>query len=103
MILIFGQFVSYPYENNNIWVESLIGYRIADTAITTICHLLVSFTKLWYYMASVDFEIDFIFFLFSARFSFYYFSAEKFVMLAPVQCLYYPVNKQYPALFISYF
>jgi hypothetical protein len=96
MILIIGLFISYAYESNNSWVKPLIGYHIADTVVKTICHLLVSFTTLRYYMTSIDFEMDFIFFCFSARLPFYYFSEEKFVMLTPVQCLYYPVITQYP-------
>ena len=103
MIWIIGLFVSYAYESNNSWVEPLIGYHIADTAITTIFHLLVSFTKLRYYMTSIDLEMAFISFFFSAIFSFYYFSAYKFVILTPVQCLYYPVTMQAPPLFVCCF
>lgn len=101
MIWNIGLFVSYAYESNNSLVEPLIGYHITDTAVTTICHLLASFTKLRYYMTSIDLEMAFIFFFFSARFSFYYFSAYRFVMLTPVQCLYYPVTMQVPPLFVS--
>jgi len=54
-------------------------------------------------MTSIDLEMAFIFFFFSTRFSFHYFSAYKFVMLTPVHCLYYPVTMRDLPLFVSCF
>lgn len=114
MIWIIGLFISYVYESNNSWVEPLIGYHIADTAVTTICHLLVSFTKLRYYVTSIHLEIAFIFFSFQQVFPFiisvhislscwHLFSADIIPLpCKPLLCL-YPVSKVQVVLLLFHY